>query len=190
MAGIDGGGGGRKRSTNSEINMIPFIDLLMVTIAFLLITAVWVTNSRIATNAELPGQTGCGDDCKPQGTTLHVTVSDADFKLEWRDQRTVVSQTTIPKNPLDVGPPGQTAVRYPDLATTIRSEWEARGAHRDPSDRAFDTAVLHTSNATPFREIVAVLDAINATRRDHKRPDGSTEKTAAFNATFSAHEAR
>ena len=64
MAGVDvGASGGHKRATNSDINMIPFIDLLMVTIAFLLITAVWVTSSRIDTNAEVPGQAGCGEQC-------------------------------------------------------------------------------------------------------------------------------
>ena len=37
MGGVDvGESGGKKRATNSDINMIPFIDLLMVTIAFLL----------------------------------------------------------------------------------------------------------------------------------------------------------
>jgi len=52
MGGVDvGGGNGKKRATNSDINMIPFIDLLMVTIAFLLITAVWTTNSRINADA-------------------------------------------------------------------------------------------------------------------------------------------
>ena len=41
MGGVDvGGGGGGRRQTDSEINMIPFIDLLLVTISFLLITAV------------------------------------------------------------------------------------------------------------------------------------------------------
>src|SRR4051812_41664175 len=55
MAGVDvGSGGSKKRATNSDINMIPFIDLLFVTIAFLLITAVWTTNSRINANAEVP----------------------------------------------------------------------------------------------------------------------------------------
>ena len=48
MGGVDvsDGGGGKKRSINAEINLVPFIDLLFVTLAFLLITAVWVTNSR------------------------------------------------------------------------------------------------------------------------------------------------
>ena len=49
MAGVDVGGGRGKRRVNADLNMIPFIDLLMVTVAFLLITAVWTTNSRIET---------------------------------------------------------------------------------------------------------------------------------------------
>ena len=56
MAGVNiGDGGGRKRAMNSDVNMIPFIDLLMCTIAFLLITAVWVTNSRLNADARVPG---------------------------------------------------------------------------------------------------------------------------------------
>ena len=35
--------------------MIPFIDLLMVTISFLLITAVWSHMSRINADAQVPG---------------------------------------------------------------------------------------------------------------------------------------
>ena len=45
MAGVDvGPQRGGKRATNSDVNMVPFIDLLFVTVAFLLITAVLVTN--------------------------------------------------------------------------------------------------------------------------------------------------
>ena len=66
MGGVDVGGSDKKRATNSDINMIPFIDLLMVTIAFLLITAVWVTNARLKTNAEVPGQAGCGEECSKE----------------------------------------------------------------------------------------------------------------------------
>ena len=57
MGGVDVGGGGGKgrRATDSEINMIPFIDLLMVTISFLLITAVWSQMARLNADAQVPG---------------------------------------------------------------------------------------------------------------------------------------
>jgi len=66
MGGVDVGEGGGKRSTNADINMIPFIDLLMVTVAFLLITAVWVTNSRINANAQIPGPPDPSQEVTPQ----------------------------------------------------------------------------------------------------------------------------
>src|SRR6185503_16822504 len=34
--------GGRRRSLDAEINLVPFIDLLSMCICFLLITAVWI----------------------------------------------------------------------------------------------------------------------------------------------------
>ena len=58
MGGVDvggGGGKGKRKATDSEINMIPMIDLLMVTISFLLITAVWTHLARIDADAQVPG---------------------------------------------------------------------------------------------------------------------------------------
>ena len=85
MAGVDvGASGGHKRATNSDINMIPFIDLLMCTIAFLLITAVWVTNSRIPADAQVPGQRARSTRSPPPERVLHLNVSDSDFVLAWK----------------------------------------------------------------------------------------------------------
>ena len=47
---VESSSGGR-RSLDSEINMIPMIDLLMVTISFLLITAVWSHMARLNADA-------------------------------------------------------------------------------------------------------------------------------------------
>ncbi len=187
MAGVDVGssGGSKKRATNSDINMIPFIDLLMVTIAFLLITAVWVTNSRINADAQVPGQDGCKEDCKTvTEKTLHLSVNESDFALSWKQAGTVLTEVHIPKSPILVGDTENKMVHYPDLAKAITKEWTERGGHMDPSDKKPDQAVLHTDNRLPFNEIVAVLDAINSTRRDLKMPDGTTTKVPAFNSTF------
>lgn len=46
---IDSGGGG-KRPLNAELNLVPFIDLLVCCICFLLITAVWTQMARIEVN--------------------------------------------------------------------------------------------------------------------------------------------
>jgi len=187
MGGVDVGGSDKKRATNSDINMIPFIDLLMVTIAFLLITAVWVTNARLKTNAEVPGQAGCGEECsKAPMKTLHVHVRDDTFALVWKQGSTVLSERAVPKNAIELGSGGVTAIRYPELVTAVQNEWKQSGDHRDPSDRKADQAVLHTADQTPFRELVAVLDAISSARRDVIFEDGRRMEMAAFAATFSA----
>lgn len=57
MAGIDVGGGGHggKKSVNNELPLIPFIDLLLCCVMFLLLTAVWQQTARIDTNQKMPG---------------------------------------------------------------------------------------------------------------------------------------
>jgi biopolymer transport protein TolR len=43
MAMVGGGeSGGRRKSLNADVNLVPFIDLLSMCICFLLMTAVWV----------------------------------------------------------------------------------------------------------------------------------------------------
>jgi len=44
---IETGSKGGKKPVDAELNLIPFIDLLIVNICFLLITAVWVQMARI-----------------------------------------------------------------------------------------------------------------------------------------------
>ena len=185
MAGVDVGPSGGKRATNSDINMVPFIDLLFVTVAFLLITAVWVTNSRITADAQVPGKDSCGADCATvTEKVLHLSIGENDFALAWKQAGTVLSEVRVPRSQVAGGEGKGQTVRYPELARIIQSEWGQRGAHMDPSDRKPDQVILHTDNKTPFKELVAVLDAVNATKRDLRTADGKTAKMPAFNATF------
>ena len=186
MGSVDvGDGGGKKRATNSDINMIPFIDLLMVTIAFLLITAVWTTNSRINADAQVPGPPNPNQELTPQTPekVLNLHVGESEFSLVWKSGATVVSEIKVPKNPVEIGE--AKIIRYPDLAKKIEEEWKAQGGHRDPTDRKLDQCILFTDNRTPFKEIVAVLDALYSPKRDMKAPDGSSKKLPVFNMTFS-----
>jgi biopolymer transport protein ExbD len=183
MGGVDvGGEGGKKKATNAEINMIPFIDLLMCTIAFLLITAVWVTNSRLNADAQVPGPPSADPPTivTPE-KVLNVHIGETDFGLVWKQGATVVSEVRVPKSSSE----GQDIVRYPDLAKRIETEWQANANHRDPSDKKLDQAILHADNRAPFKEVVAVLDALYATRRVVKL-EGGDKEVSAFNMTFAA----
>jgi biopolymer transport protein ExbD len=167
--------------------MIPFIDLLMVTIAFLLITAVWVTNSRINADAQVPGPPDPNQELTPQTPekVLNLHIGESDFGLVWKQGATVVSEVRVPKVPVELGESGRKTVRYPELAKKIEEEWKQQGGHRDPSDRKVDQAILHTDNRLPFKEIIAVLDALYHPKRDMKMPDGATRQVPVFNMTFS-----
>jgi biopolymer transport protein ExbD len=183
MAGIDvGTSGGHKRATNSDINMIPFIDLLMCTIAFLLITAVWVTSSRIQADAQVPGQTDV-IDIPPVERVLHVSVAENDFVLAWKHGGTVLSEQHIPRQGVELGGDVK-VIRYPELTKAIARAWTEQHEHFDAADHKRDQLVLHTDDRTPFRELVAVLDAANATQRDVRTADGRTHHVAAFSPTF------
>jgi biopolymer transport protein ExbD len=63
MGGISVGGGGHggKKSVNSEIPLIPFIDLLLCCVMFLLVTAVWNQLARLDANQNQPGQQAPND---------------------------------------------------------------------------------------------------------------------------------
>jgi biopolymer transport protein ExbD len=192
MAGVDVGGGGKsgKKSLDSEINMVPFIDLLMVTISFLLITAVWSTMSRINANAQVPGPPRPDEEMtqvepEPQ---LHVEMRDPNnFKLIWKTGSTVVSDKSVPRKAEEIrSGSGVVGVKYPDLAVEIEEQWKMTGKHRDASDKKFDQAVLHTDNETKFSDIVAVIDAIYRTHRPFNsgKPGDSV---SAFNVTFAVN---
>src|SRR5580765_3808498 len=129
MGGVDVGGGGKggRKSLDSEINMIPMIDLLMVTISFLLITAVWTHMSRINADAQVPGPPRPDveqDKVEPE-KQLHVEMRAPDkFVLIWKQAGTVISTIDVARKDTVETSIGAKLVRYPELAAKIESEWK------------------------------------------------------------------
>lgn len=70
--GGSGGGGGRKR-VDHEIPLVPFIDLLLCTVMFLLVTAVW---AELAAMPAAP-RGGAIDGAETPAMELLVTISSA-----------------------------------------------------------------------------------------------------------------
>lgn len=186
MASVNvGGGKGKRRSLDSEINMIPMIDLLMVTISFLLITAVWVHSQRLEANAQVPGpptsEPPCDTkDCKEEAK-LHVETSDpAKFVLAWKQGRTVLRTVDVPRETLKKGG----GVALPNLAAKVNDEWKGSGLHKDAQDHRFDRAVVHAANDMPYSELIAVMDAVAQPKRQVTTPGNKTRETTAFDVTF------
>jgi biopolymer transport protein ExbD len=186
---VDSGGKGGRRSLDSEINMIPMIDLLMVTISFLLITAVWSHMARLNADAQVPGPPRPTEEIQniPPEKQLHIEMRSPDkFVLIWKQAGTVISTIDVPRKDI-VSMEGQTrVVRFPDLAAKVQSEWTTVGSHRDATDKKFDQAILHTDNETKYGEIIGVIDAVYQVHRP-LQIGPKAELVPAFNMTFSVN---
>jgi biopolymer transport protein ExbD len=177
MAGVDtaGGGGGKKRAVDQEINMIPFIDLLMVTISFLLITAVWSSMARLSATAAVPSPHGPKPPAKTaEPSVLHVHVDEPHhaFVLQWQSGTKVEDFVTVPMD--------ETNGRYLALEDATKKAYVVgqQTQHLHGDDVAYEddvagehgaatlnSAILHFDNAFAFKDVVRVIDAIYAPRR-------------------------
>ena len=169
--------------------MIPMIDLLMVTISFLLITAVWSHMARMNADAQVPGPPR--PETEPQNIPpekqLHIEMKGAEnFKLIWKQAGTVISTIDVPMKEVKTMEGATRVVRYPDLAAKISSEWTTVGAHRDASDKKFDQAILHTDNETPYSSVIGVIDAVYQIHRPFQLGP-KVDSVPAFNVTFSGN---
>jgi len=93
MANVDDGGG--KKSSNVDINIVPFIDLMSVLIIFLLISAVWTQVSMIQIGSSVYGKKTTDEKPKPPPK------AEVPFRVDVKKEGyTVVvgsSTTSIPK---------------------------------------------------------------------------------------------
>lgn len=84
MAGISTGGGhGGKKSVDQEIPLVPFIDLLLCCVMFLLVTAVWNQLGRLDANMAVPGQANPDEPAEPDDSVkLFLKVLQSGYALE------------------------------------------------------------------------------------------------------------
>jgi biopolymer transport protein ExbD len=163
MAGVSvEGGKGKRRAVDTEINMVPMIDLMMVTVSFLLITAVWTHMSRLDGTTQVPGPSDPSAAPFESIARLHVEVpaGEAAYRVTLRRGQAVIDSAELPRN------------RTPTLAATLESMQKAHAA-----DFGFDesrTVVLHTENDLRYKEMVAVMDAI-AAAKDPRGHHGESE---------------
>ena len=132
---IDGGGDGRKKPLNAELNLVPYIDLLTCMVAFLLITAVWTQLARLKIGQR--GQ-GPGDNDVVDTFRVAVVVHDDGFNL-------IVGNDQKPL-PLKAGD-----LDYATLAIELAA---VKQAHPDQRD----VQVISADNIV-FDKIVRTMDA-------------------------------
>ena len=130
--------------------MVPMIDLLMVTVSFLLLTAVWTHMGRIEGTTKVPGP----PDPSPrvEHARMHVDVPSGEsaFVITLRRGADIVETASVPRaNPNALGAKLD----------------EIRRAH--PGDLGGEesrTVVLHTDDELRYGDMVAVMDGISSPR--------------------------
>jgi biopolymer transport protein ExbD len=69
-------GGGRRRSVDSQLNLVPYIDLLTCMIAFLLMTAIWTQLAQLHVRQKGQGESGREVTAQPEVDVAVVVHAD------------------------------------------------------------------------------------------------------------------
>ena len=131
--------------------MIPMIDLLIVTVSFLLITAVWSTMGRLEASANAPSHSDDVPKKMEAEKRIHLSV---------RSGKPLLMQVKLGQEELE-----SKEVQGDELTATVQAEWSKNGSHRDVRDEAHDALVLHADADVRQGEIVKVMDAVAAVKR-------------------------
>ena len=137
---VDGGGGGKK-NVDSEIPLVPFIDLLLCCIMFLLVTAVWNKLARLDVTQQQPGEPTV-DSPPPEEEQIRVF-------LQVKAQGYVLASTDgvsieVPKNGEDYDLEG--------LREKLRNRRET-----DPNRRDL---IVAPEDGVVYSDVVAAMDMV------------------------------
>jgi len=81
MASISvGGGHGGKKAVDADIPLIPFIDLLLCCVMFLLVTAVWNRLASVPANQQVPSPNALDRQVEPT-ISLYLQVTHAGYTI-------------------------------------------------------------------------------------------------------------
>lgn len=142
MAGISvGGGHGGKKPVDSDIPLVPFIDLLLCCIMFLLVTAVWNQLARISANQQAPGQEAAIDQ-PPQEDRIKLYLLLRKDKYELFT--TAGEKTEIPKN--------RDTYDVEELRNKLKERRRIEPNRKD--------IIVAPENGVLYRDVVAAMDLV------------------------------
>lgn len=144
MATISAGGGGGRRALDHEIPLVPFIDLLLCCVMFLLVTAVW--NRLASVQAALNAPASESPVIAPPSAPAMVVLVES--------SRFVVSS--------DAG--DRIELAFPEGAPDL----DALRAHLAPR-RASSTGeiVVAADDGVAFESVIATMDTVATAGFDH-----------------------
>ena len=139
------GGKGGKKPVNVELNLVPFIDLLVVCITFLLLTAVWTQTGRI--NIDQSVQKPQQEKPKEPPKRLTIMIDKKGYTMKWAEER---------PEPMMVA-----GGKYPIEALTKRLEGMKETLPKDPR------IVVAPEDSIAYAEMILVMDALMGLEMDN-----------------------
>ncbi|MBZ4332265.1 biopolymer transporter ExbD [Corallococcus interemptor] len=136
------GGKGGKKPLDTAINMVPFIDLMAVTISFLIMTAVWTQIGRLQVSQAGGASTDeQQEEEKTKTVQLTLLVSPTEMRL-------TADQSAFDPIPLTRDDKGR-----PDLTKLIARFKELKAQLPDQS-----AITLQTEDAVRYEDLVRIID--------------------------------
>lgn len=148
---VEGGGGSGRKSVDSNVNMVPMIDLLISVIAFLLITAVWVQTGAL--QASQPKRSGAPTD--------QTTVPKPKLQIDITKDHFHIALTE--------GGEARDVQAGNDAIDKLRELLTER--HKNMPN--IDEVWMHPETDTKFEEIIRVMDVIYEIWGAEKKPEES-----------------
>jgi len=153
---VGGGGHGGKKNLDSEIPLVPFIDLLLCCVMFLLVTAVWNRLARLDANQQVPGPQAQMDQPPPEETIrLYLQVTQAGYTIA----STAGERIEIPK--------AGDAYDVETLRTRLQERRQAEPNRRD--------MIVAPEDGVLYEDVIAAMDlTIGEGFRDVSLSDGAS----------------
>jgi biopolymer transport protein TolR len=135
------GGKGGKKPLDTAINMVPFIDLMAVTISFLIMTAVWTQIGRLQVSQA--GGAATDEQQEEQTKTVQLTLV-----LSPTELRLTADQSAFDPIPLTRDDKGR-----PDLTKLVARFKELKAQLPDQS-----AITLQTEDLVRYEDLVRIID--------------------------------
>ena len=148
-------GKGKKKSLDSELNLVPFIDLLSCLISFLLITAVWtqITSLKVTQTGGLtPEQEKPEEEDKT--IEVKVTLTDRGYILSLAGNQIEIAKAMVEKKNADGQPITELGFDTKELGAKlklVKTQYTAQEAVTVASD-----------DTVKFDDLVGTIDSIVA----------------------------
>ena len=142
MAGgmdLGGGGKGGRKSLDASLNLVPFIDLMAVTIVFLILNAVWTQLGRLQVDS------GAGHDRLTESVLQPVTMRVTEKAL-------TLSVGAAAREPIPLARDAKGDLEVRALVVKLRD------LHRQQPEQSAIT--ISAEDAVSYRDLVRLLDTV------------------------------